>query len=65
MVATASAICSGVAVTAPWPIATDSVSPFCQDCWKRFFFQAVSGINPERSLPISIPVGAPSPNSRA
>jgi len=37
------AICSGVTVTYPWPIAIDSVSPAYHGSPKRWRFQALLG----------------------
>ena len=59
------AICSGVALTCPWPIATETVSPAYQGVLKRRIFHSGLGMRPEPSWGRSMPVGAPRPMSFA
>lgn len=51
----------GVSQTAPWPIATETVSPSYHFSPKVFFFHAVDGTSPPFSPGRSIPVGLVTP----
>ena len=60
MPAMARAICTGVAVTAPWPIPTEITSPAYHFSWKVFIFHSVEGMVPATSPGRSMPVFDPS-----
>ena len=59
------AIWSGVALTWPCPIATETVSPPYQGVFSTRSFHSALGISPLASAGRSTPVGAPSPISLA
>ena len=59
------AICSGVASSGPWPIATEIVSPGYHWRLRTRWLQAPSGTSPAFSPGRSMPVRAPKPKARA
>ena len=65
MKAATRAICSGVALTWPCPIATETVSPAYHGVFSTRSFHSGLGMSPLASYGRSMPVGAPRPSSFA